>query len=68
MLIGLLRGEGAVGQFLGQKEEKGLQQERIGERRVVGRILEGRIRIRMVRVFRGRGIFEGVRRRRWQGW
>lgn len=67
MLIGLLRGGGAVGQFLDQKGEKGLQRERIGGRRVVGQIQEGQIRIRMERVFRGRGLFEGVRRRRWRG-
>lgn len=57
----LMEGE-EEGQFQGRKGGRGLRLRKIVVKRAVGLILRGQIRIRMVRVFRSPGLFEGVRK------
>ena len=66
-LFGLLRGEGAGGQFLSQIKEIGWRLRKIGGRKGDGLSQRGRIRIRRAIIFHGPGSFVEARRRQWLG-
>lgn len=62
-LIGLLRGGVVGGQFLGRRGGREWRLEKIEVKRATEQSQGGRSRIRRVKVFHGRGLFGGVRRR-----